>query len=74
MSGLGRHPKFVDEVDHLTFNGQEALTNGQEVFLATENFTLQLTAEGWVVHSFEDSDEVRSRLAALPILNQGVKR
>lgn len=74
MSGRGRHPKFVNEVDHLTFNGQEALINGQEVFLATEDFTLQLTADGWIVHSSEDSDEARSMLAALPILNQGVSR
>ncbi|NQX13836.1 malonate decarboxylase subunit alpha [Microbacteriaceae bacterium VKM Ac-2855] len=68
MSARGRHPKFVDVVDHLTFNGQEALANGQEVYLATEDFTLALTEAGWVVHSSVDSDAVRKLLANLPVL------
>ena len=72
MSGRGRHPKFVDIVDHRTFNGQEALDKGQEVFLATEDFTLQLTTEGWVVHSSEDSNDARSRIAVLPVRHQGM--
>lgn len=74
MSGRGRHPKFVAAVDHLTFNGQEALSNGQEVFLATEDFTLQLTADGWIVHSSEDSDEARSLLATLPLHDNDLVR
>ncbi|OIU88219.1 CoA-transferase [Microbacterium sp. AR7-10] len=67
MSGAGRHPKFVDEIDHLTFNGREALRNGQQVFLATEDYTLQLAPAGWTVLSCDDTDEARERLAAVPL-------
>lgn len=74
MSGRGRHPKFVEEVDHLTFNGQEALSNGQEVFLATEDFTLQLTPGGWVLHSIADTPEARALLDAVPVLDQDLAR
>jgi propionate CoA-transferase len=71
MSARGRHPKFVESVDHLTFNGQEALRNGQQVFLATEDFTLALTESGWVVHDVDDTEEARIALAALPIVQPG---
>jgi propionate CoA-transferase len=67
MSGAGRHPKFVDEIDHLTFNGREALNNGQKVYLATEDYTLELTTDGWTVLNCEDSDEARERLAIVPL-------
>jgi propionate CoA-transferase len=63
----GKHPKFVDEVDHLTFNGQNALAQGQRVYLATEYFTLALTETGWIVHSIEDTDEARDALSRVPL-------
>lgn len=67
MSAAGRYPKFVDEIDHLTFNGREALHNGQEVYLATEDYTLQLTPAGWTVLSCVDTEDARARLAAVPL-------
>jgi len=62
----GRHQKFVDAVDHLSFSGQRALAQGQEVYLATEFYTLQLTTQGWKVHGTDDSLEARETLAAIP--------
>lgn len=67
MSGRGRYPKFTDRVDQLTFNGQQALLGGQEVFLATEEYLLRLTPEGWVVDEVDDTDAARELVASLPL-------
>ena len=39
-------PKFVDRVDEITFNGQEALKAGKNVYYVTNVGAFQLTAEG----------------------------
>ena len=67
-SAGGRHQKFVETVDHLTFSGQTALAQGQEVFLATEFYTLQLKPGGWHINDVDDSDEAREALSAIPFL------
>ncbi|WP_022868209.1 CoA-transferase [Schaalia vaccimaxillae] len=63
MSASSRHPKWVDEVDHLTFNGKAALLKGQEVYVCTEYYTLQLTEDGWSVVEVDDTDEAGAALA-----------
>lgn len=62
MSSTSRHPKWVDEVEHLTFNGKAALDKGKEVYLATEYYTLKLTRDGWVLVDSEDSSEAHAAL------------
>jgi propionate CoA-transferase len=42
----GRNPKFVDRVQHLTFNGRAAFARGQEVSYITERALFRLTADG----------------------------
>lgn len=46
-------PKFVERVDEITFNGQEALRAGKKVFYVTHVGAFQLTARGmeliWVL-------------------------
>lgn len=42
----GRHPKFVDRVAHLTFNGAEAMARGQEVWFVTERAVFRLIPDG----------------------------
>jgi len=39
-------PKFVEHVDEITFNGQEALASGKQVFYVTNVGVFQLTREG----------------------------
>ncbi|WP_165218664.1 CoA-transferase [Schaalia sp. ZJ1691] len=60
MVADSKHPKWVPAVDQLTFNGQGALAKGQEVFLATEHYLVQLTPQGWVVVEVDDNDEARA--------------
>lgn len=42
----GKFEKFIDEVPEITFNGIEALKNGQDVMYITERAVFLLTAEG----------------------------
>lgn len=42
----GRNPKFVDRVQHLTFNGRAAFERGQRVRYITERAVFELTPEG----------------------------
>jgi propionate CoA-transferase len=42
----GRTPKFVDQVQHLTFNGRAAFVRGQRVRYISERAVFELTAEG----------------------------
>lgn len=42
----GRHPKFVRDVGHLTFNGADAFEAGQEVWYVTERAVFRLTGSG----------------------------
>jgi propionate CoA-transferase len=45
----GPHAKFVNDVDSLTFSGQRALANGQQVLYVTERAVLELRPEGLTV-------------------------
>ncbi len=42
----GRNPKFVDQVQHLTFNGRAAFARGQKVRYISERAVFELTADG----------------------------
>lgn len=69
MSANSKHPKWVDAVDHLTFNGKASLANGREVYLASEYYTLKLTKTGWVILDREESTEAHAALASAHISN-----
>ncbi|ALG69220.1 acyl CoA:acetate/3-ketoacid CoA transferase [Beggiatoa leptomitoformis] len=45
----GTQRKFVDHVQHLTFNGQYALEKGQKVLYITERAVFRLTPEGMLL-------------------------
>jgi len=42
----GRNPKFVERVQHLTFNGRAAFERGQRVRYISERAVFELTSEG----------------------------
>ncbi|MEU2036710.1 CoA-transferase [Nocardia amamiensis] len=74
LSAGGRNRKFVDHVDHPTFSGQAALAKDQQVYLATEDVTLRLTAAGWVVHDVDPSIGTCDVLRNIPILTDSLER
>ncbi|MEW6545782.1 MAG: CoA-transferase [Bacillota bacterium] len=45
----GRIRKFVPQVQQVTFSGERALRQGQQVVVVTERAVLELTPGGWVV-------------------------
>ncbi|GII95545.1 acyl CoA:acetate/3-ketoacid CoA transferase [Sinosporangium siamense] len=45
----GRHPKFVEAVQQISFNGKYALENGQEVMFVTERAVFRLTPGGFTL-------------------------
>ncbi|PVG81667.1 acyl CoA:acetate/3-ketoacid CoA transferase [Nocardioides gansuensis] len=42
----GRHTKFVDEVEHVTFNGELAAKRGQRILVVTERAVFTVTDHG----------------------------
>ncbi len=42
----GKNPKFIDQVEQVTFNGHDAALREQEVLFVTERAVFQLTADG----------------------------
>lgn len=42
----GRHPKFVQSIQHVCFHGPSALARGQQVLYVTERAVFQLTPNG----------------------------
>lgn len=42
----GKNPKFIDQVEQVTFNGHDAALRKQEVLFVTERAVFQLTADG----------------------------
>lgn len=65
MIADSKHPKWVDEVDQLTFYGAAALDKGQEVYLASEHYMVQLTTEGWKILEVDDNDAARQAAALI---------
>ena len=65
MIADSKHPKWVDEVDQLTFYGAAALDKGQEVYLASEHYMVQLTTEGWKILEVDDNDAAREAAALI---------
>ena len=65
MIADSKHPKWVDEVDQLTFYGAAALDKGQEVYLASEHYMVQLTTEGWKILELDDNDAARQAAALI---------
>jgi propionate CoA-transferase len=45
----GKHPKFVERIDQLTFSAARAVAKGQKVLYLTERAVFRLTAEGLVL-------------------------
>ncbi|MDR0784134.1 MAG: hypothetical protein LBE83_10320 [Propionibacteriaceae bacterium] len=66
MASDSTHPKYVDQVSHLTFNGQAALAKGRAVFLVTEFYTLEFVALGWRLVDHLPTQEAKQALGRIP--------
>lgn len=62
MSASGRHPKFVEQVDQVSFSARRALTRGKKVYLASEYYLLEFGEDGWRV---VEVDQTPTATAAL---------
>ncbi|MFP7706452.1 CoA-transferase [Trueperella sp. LYQ141] len=71
MVADSKHPKWVDAVDQLTFYGKAAIDKGQEVYLATEHYLVQLTDTGWVILAVDDNDAARRAAALIKVADSG---
>ena len=69
--------KFVQQVQHLTFNGQQALKSGQTVRYITERATFRLTAEGLLLEAVAPGVDIQKDILNcmdfVPMLAQPVK-
>lgn len=65
MSASGRHPKFVEKVDQVSFSARRALERGKKVYLASEYYLLEFTDSGWSVMQEDDSPEAQRALSSI---------
>lgn len=66
VSVSGRHSKFTDAVDQISFSGTQALRKGQNVYIATEYYLLAFTAAGWELRECDDTPEAQDALGRIP--------
>ncbi len=63
----GSIPKFVNEIQHVSFSARQAVANGQRVLYVTERCVLTLTRTGLkLLEVYPGVDVVRDILALLP--------
>ena len=65
MSASGRHPKFVEKVDQVSFSSKRALARGKKVYLASEYYLLAFGEDGWGVEQVDDTPEAAEALEAI---------
>jgi propionate CoA-transferase len=71
VSVSGRHSKYTERVDQISFSGVQALRKEQNVYIATEYYLLKFTEVGWVLQDCDDSDDARAALERIPFTITG---
>ncbi|OOZ18443.1 acyl CoA:acetate/3-ketoacid CoA transferase [Solemya velum gill symbiont] len=73
----GRQHKFVEKVQHLTFNGRAAFERGQRVTYITERAVFELTAEGLllteIAPGIDLEHDLLAQMAFKPLIAAEVK-
>ncbi len=62
----GKFPKFVDEVDELTFSAKQALARNQEVRYLSDRAVFALSSDGLVLEEHAADSDVDQLLATIP--------
>lgn len=69
----GAVPKFIENVEQITFNGRYAASLGQDVLYVTERCVFRLTAEGLelaeVAPGIDVEKDILAHMAFMPIIN-----
>ena len=65
MQFPGKHKKFVNEVEQITFNGKYAAQKGQEVLYVTERAVFRLTIEGLELIEIAPGVDLESDILAM---------
>ncbi|PLR87150.1 acyl CoA:acetate/3-ketoacid CoA transferase [Bacillus sp. V33-4] len=55
----GRHKKFINAIEHMTFNAKQALKKGQEVLYITERCVFRLEEDGLVLIEYAPGIDVQ---------------
>jgi propionate CoA-transferase len=55
----GRHKKFIQSVEHMTFNAKQALRKGQEVLYITERCVFRLEKDGIVLIEYAPGVDIQ---------------
>lgn len=69
----GKYPKFVTEVEQVTFNAKEALKRGQEVLYVTERAVFSLTEDGLCLEEVAPGIDVQTQILDLIPFNVQVR-
>jgi acetate CoA-transferase len=73
----GRFGKFVDRVEEITFNGQDAVKRGQEVMFITERAVFRLTEQGLelseVAPGMDIARDILAHMAFRPLVSKNVR-
>lgn len=74
----GQVRKFVSQVQQISFNGQRAMGQGQEVMIVTERAVLVLTPTGWelreIAPGIDWNRDVLSQMAFVPRVAEPLRR
>ena len=73
----GKGPKFVEEVEHRTFSGEEAAKTDKEVLYITERCVFKLTPQGLalieIAPGVDLQKDILDRMAFRPIIQEPLK-
>ena len=76
INANGSVKKFVKQVQHLTFNGQQGLLNQQKIRYITERAVFRLTDEGLLLEAIAPGIDINKDILELmdftPIISAGL--
>ena len=73
----GKHKKFINEVEQITFSGEYAIENNQNVLFVTERAVFQLTREGLllmeIAPGIDIEKDILSNMDFSPVISKDLK-
>lgn len=73
----GKHKKFINEVEQITFSGEYAIENNQNVLFVTERAVFQLTKEGLllieIAPGIDIGKDILSNMDFSPVISKDLK-